>query len=196
MLAALKCSSRQAGEGGSGADIGCSGSPERALSGRVDRGSRIAHRLVLMLGVLLALASPARAVRPDEMLANPVLEARAQEVGKQLRCLVCRNQSVEDSDAGLAHDLRMLIRKRITAGDSDAQVIAYIHSRYGDYVLLRPPFQTDTLLLWGGPLLILGLGGLGMWRFYRRRRFASPPPPLDAEEQRRLAQLLDQGAGS
>jgi cytochrome c-type biogenesis protein CcmH len=139
-------------------------------------------------------APPAFAVRPDEMLPDPVSEARAREVSQELRCLVCRNQSVDDSDADLAHDLRVLVRERIAGGDSNGQAIAYIRARYGDYVLLRPPFQSDTLLLWGGPLLILVLGGLGMWQFLRRRRFAPAPPPLNAEEQRRLARLLDHGA--
>ncbi|MGE5272089.1 MAG: cytochrome c-type biogenesis protein CcmH, partial [Thiohalocapsa sp.] len=98
---------------------------------------------------------PAHAVRPDEMLADPRLEARAREIGQELRCLVCRNQSIDDSDADLAHDLRVLVRQRLTQGDSNQEVIAYIRSRYGDFVLLRPPFNTATLLLWGGPALVL-----------------------------------------
>src|SRR5690242_9740438 len=104
---------------------------------------------LLAIVVLIVLsAAPARAVRPDEMLADPVLEARAREVGRDLRCLVCRNQSIDDSDADLAHDLRVLVRERLKTGDSNAQVIAYIRSRYGDFVLLRPPFEIGTLLLW------------------------------------------------
>src|SRR5205085_2915947 len=109
--------------------------------------------LCLQLVVLLVLifpASPAHAVRPDEMLADPAKEARAREVGKDLRCLVCRNQSIDDSEADLAHDLRVIVRERIAAGDSNDQVFAYVRARYGDFVLLRPPFQGDTLLLWGG----------------------------------------------
>ncbi len=116
---------------------------------------------LLLISIVLA-AAPAHAVRPDEMLANPALEARAREIGRELRCLVCRNQSIDDSDADLAHDLRVLVRERITAGDSNDQVIAYVRSRYGDFVLLRPPFEIGTLLLWGGPLLILLLGGFGV----------------------------------
>src|SRR5260370_14830798 len=111
---------------------------------------------------------PAHAVRPDEMLSDPGLEARARDVGRELRCLVCRNQSIDDSDADLAHDLRVLVRERVKAGDSNDQVVAYVRARYGDFVLLPPPFATGTLLLWGGPLLILVLGGVALARFYRR----------------------------
>jgi cytochrome c-type biogenesis protein CcmH len=146
----------------------------------------------------LALAAvltpgPAHAVRPDEMLSDPGLEARAREVGGELRCLVCRNQSIDDSDADLAHDLRVLVRQRITAGDSNDQVITYIRSRYGDFVLLRPPFEIGTLLLWGGPLAILLLGGVALVRFYRRKDEAAAAP-LSAEERRRLAAVLGEGA--
>ena len=126
------------------------------------------------------------------MLADPALEARAREVGGELRCLVCRNQSIDDSDAHLAHDLRVLVRERLTAGDSDHQVIAYVRARYGDFVLLRPPFETTTLLLWGGPALILLLGGIAVARFYRRRP-GSEAPLLSAEERRRLAAVLGEG---
>jgi len=142
---------------------------------------------------LLWTATPARAVRPDEMLADPALEMRARRVGEELRCLVCRNQSIEDSDADLAHDLRVLVRDRINAGDTDRQTIDYIHARYGDFVLLRPPFQADTLLLWGGPLLVLLIGGFTAWRFCRRRAELPAPAPLSADERRRLDTLLEQG---
>jgi cytochrome c-type biogenesis protein CcmH len=145
----------------------------------------------LCLAILAAFAAtPAYAVRPDEMLADPKLEARAREVSKDLRCLVCRNQSLDDSDADLAHDLRVLVRERITAGDSNDETLAYVRARYGDFVLLKPPFQTDTLLLWGGPLLILLLGAFAASRFYRGRAVASAPPPLTADEQQRLAAIL------
>jgi len=164
--------------------------------GRVGVGA--AARYVLYVIVIAAAffgpANSARAVRPDEMLPDPALEARARDIGKELRCLVCRNQSIDDSDADLAHDLRVVIRDRLKAGDSDDQVVAYVRARYGDYVLLRPPFQEDTWLLWGGPLLILALGGFGAWQYLRRRRAAPAVPPLDAEERQRLAQLLDEGA--
>jgi len=143
------------------------------------------------LALLLLTLAPAHAVRPDEMLADPGLEARAREVGRELRCLVCRNQSIDDSDADLAHDLRVLVRERIKGGDSDEQVVAYVRSRYGDFVLLRPPFEIGTLLLWGGPMLILLLGGVALARFYRSRD--ETVPPLSAEERQRLASVLGEG---
>jgi cytochrome c-type biogenesis protein CcmH len=150
------------------------------------------RKLLLALALTPALApAPAHAVRPDEMLSDPGLEARAREVGSELRCLVCRNQSIDDSDAGLAHDLRVLVRERIAAGDSNDRVIAYIRSRYGDFVLLRPPLEIGTLLLWGGPVLILLLGGVALARFYRGRE--ENVPPLSDEERRRLAAVLGEG---
>jgi len=152
-------------------------------------------RLVFAALLLLtAVAGPAWAARPDEMLKDPVLEARAHKVGEELRCLVCRNESIEDSGADLAHDLRVLVRQRIAAGDTDRQVIDYIHSRYGDFVLLKPPFQWNTALLWGGPFLLVLIGAVMAWRFYRAQ--PAPAPPLSVDEQRRLAALLDEKAGS
>jgi cytochrome c-type biogenesis protein CcmH len=153
-------------------------------------------RLVFVaLSLAFALAAaPAWAVRPDEMLPDPRLEARAEQVGTELRCLVCRNQSVEDSDADLAHDIRVLVRERIAAGDSDAQVVAYIHSRYGDFVLLRPPFELGTALLWGGPLLLLLIGAGMVARFYRNQPEIAATAPLSADERERLAALLHEGA--
>jgi cytochrome c-type biogenesis protein CcmH len=153
------------------------------------------HRLgawFLLIAATLLGAAPAHAVRPDEMLQDPALEARAREVGRELRCLVCRNQSIDDSDADLAHDLRVLVRERLKAGDTDEQVIAYIRSRYGDFVLLRPPFEIGTALLWGGPLLILLGGAFGIARFYRVRVGAAgaEAAPLSAEERRRLQAVL------
>jgi cytochrome c-type biogenesis protein CcmH len=145
-----------------------------------------------MAFIAIACISPAHAVRPDEMLPDPVLEKRARTVGEELRCLVCRNQSIEDSEADLAHDLRVLVRQRITAGDSDAQIVAYIRSRYGDFVLLRPPLTIGTALLWGGPALILLLGGVAVARFYRGRRTEPTPPPLSPDERRQLAAALAQ----
>jgi cytochrome c-type biogenesis protein CcmH len=152
----------------------------------------------LFLAVLMLAAAltplPAFAVRPDEMLADPALEARAREIGKELRCLVCRNQSIDDSEADLAHDLRVLVRDRLKAGDSDQQAIGYIRARYGDFVLLRPPFEVSTWLLWGGPALVLLIGALGIARYLRRRAHDTDPPPLSPDEERRLAQLLESGA--
>ncbi len=146
---------------------------------------------VLLVACTWFFASPpAFAVLPSEMLANPALEARAEHIGFELRCLVCRDQSIEESQADLAHDLRMLVRRRLLAGDTDAQVIAYIRSRYGDYVLLKPPFEASTWLLWGGPGLVLAFGALGIARFLYRRRSNAEPPPLNADEQQRLAAAL------
>jgi len=145
----------------------------------------------LMLAAALA-PLPAHAVRPDEMLSDPALEVRARDIGKELRCLVCRNQSVDDSDASLAHDLRVLVRQRLTAGDSDAQVVAYVRSRYGDYVLLRPPFQLDTWLLWGGPAAIFIIGLCGVGRYLWRQARMTGAPPLSPDEERRLANILDE----
>ena len=144
------------------------------------------HLVVCLL--LIMAAFPAYAVRPDEMLADPALEARAREVSRDLRCLVCRNQSIDDSDADLAHDLRVLVRERLKAGDSNDQVIGFVHVRYGDFVLLRPPFALGTALLWGGPVLVLLLGGVAVARFYRRREAATPP--LSTEERQRLSAML------
>jgi cytochrome c-type biogenesis protein CcmH len=153
---------------------------------------------VVFLGMVLCLAATAvMAVDPREMLDDPVLEARAREVSKGLRCLVCQNQSIDDSDAGLARDLRLLVRQRLTAGDSNQQVIDYVVSRYGDFVLLKPPFKGATYILWFGPPVIVGLGILAVFLFFRRRQRtpSSQPPPLSAEEKRRLRALLDGDAG-
>ena len=151
----------------------------------------------LFLGLVLCLAAvSAGGVNPDEMLDDPALEARAREISKGLRCLVCQNQSIDDSDANLARDLRVLVRERLVAGDSDGQVIDYVVSRYGDFVLMRPPFKATTYVLWLGPALIGGLGILAVMAFYRRRRAAgarrgTAPPPLTEDEKRRLETLLD-----
>ena len=151
----------------------------------------------LFLALALSLAAvSAGAVNPDEILDDPVLEARAREISKGLRCLVCQNQSIDDSDADLARDLRVLVRERLVSGDSDDQVIDYVVSRYGDFVLMRPPFKATTYALWLGPALIGGLGVLAVVVFYRRRRAAgarrgAAPPPLTEDEKRRLETLLD-----
>src|ERR1700728_1560622 len=149
--------------------------------------------VALMLAAALMPLS-AHAVRPDEMLADPALEARARDIGKELRCLVCRNQSIDDSEADLAHDLRVLVRERLKAGDTNDQVVAYIRARYGDFVLLRPPFEVSTWLLWGGPLLVLLAGLWGLGRYLRRQARMTGPPPLSADEERRVAPILEPGA--
>lgn len=149
----------------------------------------------MTLWLIAASASSAFAVLPSERLADPVLEARARALGQELRCLVCQNQSIDDSSADLAHDLRVLVRERLVAGDSDQQVLAYLTSRYGDYVLLRPPLKPSTWLLWFAPPALLLFGGLALFAGWRRRRVAaaSPPAPLSTDERRRLARLLDEG---
>jgi cytochrome c-type biogenesis protein CcmH len=155
------------------------------------------RRLILALLALTALAAlPARAaIGPDEMLADPKLEARAREITKQLRCLVCQNQSIDDSNAPLARDLRLLVRERLKAGDADAAVIAFVVARYGDFVLLRPPVKATTWLLWFGPAALLIAGALFLWLRARRRQ-AEPlagAAPLDAEEAKTLAALIGDG---
>jgi cytochrome c-type biogenesis protein CcmH len=158
-------------------------------------GARLTLVIALVIALVMLAAAPpaAHAVEPGEMLKNPVLEKRAREISKRLRCLVCQNQSIDDSDADLAHDLRVLVRERLTAGESDQQVISFIVSRYGDFVLLRPPVEPATYALWFGPAIILLIGGFGAVVFLRRRRpeAAGAARPLDAAEQERLAALLD-----
>lgn len=147
--------------------------------------------LVVLMTVLVA--SPAFAVNPSEMLKDPVQEHRARELGRDLRCLVCQNQSIDDSDADLAKDLRVIVRERISAGDSDDQVKTFVVDRYGDYVLLKPPFKGTTLVLWLGPFALFAGSLAVVFGFYRRRSTAAaapPPPPLSADEKRRLEKLL------
>jgi len=148
--------------------------------------------------VLLAFPvvwSPAWAVEPGEELSDPVLEARAREISKGLRCLVCQNQTIDDSSADLARDLRLLVRERLGQGDSDKEVTDYVRARYGDFVLLKPPLSTATLLLWIGPFMLLLFAFFAWWRYYARRRNNAPssaqPPPLNKDEQTRLEALLN-----
>jgi cytochrome c-type biogenesis protein CcmH len=146
----------------------------------------------MLLMALLCAAVPVRAaIAPDEILPDPALEARARGITKQLRCLVCQNQSIDDSNAPLARDLRILVRERLKAGDSDTAAIAYVVARYGDFVLLRPPIKATTWLLWFGPAVIL-LGGVAfLWLRVRRRKSApATPAPLDPEEEKKLAALM------
>ena len=145
------------------------------------------RRLVFLLALW---AAPAAAVLPQEMLAEPALETRARAISRELRCQVCQNQSIDDSNAPLAADLRRLVRERLTAGDSDPQVLAFVQSRYGDYVRLTPPMRGDTALLWFGPALILLAGGAGAFAWLRRRGRAPAPEPLDAREEQALARLI------
>jgi cytochrome c-type biogenesis protein CcmH len=117
---------------------------------------------VLMSAAWMSVAGTALAVEPDEMLPDPALEARAQHISKELRCVVCQNQNIDDSAAPLARDMRLLVRERLTSGDSDAQAKAFLVARYGNFVLLRPPFQPNTWALWLGPFVILGLAGTAL----------------------------------
>jgi cytochrome c-type biogenesis protein CcmH len=153
----------------------------------------IARLLVLVLAVGV-WATPSYAVNPSEMLDDPALEARARELSKGLRCLVCQNQSIDDSDADLARDLRVLVRERLKAGDSDEEVIAYVVSRYGDFVLLNPPMKLKTYALWFGPALIL-LSGVGIIALFYRRRAApdasnAAAEPLSDAERKRLDAIM------
>ncbi|HEY4344567.1 MAG TPA: cytochrome c-type biogenesis protein [Parvibaculum sp.] len=146
-------------------------------------------RAALLALMLLFTVGPAFAVEPSEKLTDPVLEARARDISKELRCLVCQNQSIDDSDADLARDLRRLVRDRIVAGDNDAQVLDFIVERYGQFVLLRPPFEPVTWVLWLGPLalLLVGAGGIAL---VFRRRLPEKPQDLDLEEKSRLERLM------
>lgn len=146
--------------------------------------------LVLALAVLLSLATPSFAVTPQERLPDQGQEQRAREISAGLRCLVCQNQSIDDSEAPLARDLRVLVRDRIKAGDSNADVIAFVVARYGDYVLLKPPFALNTLLLWVGPFLLLLAGGFGLWRLRRRHAGGSVGEVLNEGEKAELARIL------
>ena len=141
-----------------------------------------------LLGLILLATAPARAVQPDEVLSDPRLEARARTLSAELRCLVCQNQSIDDSAAPLARDLRLLVRERLQAGDSDAAVKQYLVARFGDFVLLKPPFATETLLLWLTPPAVLLLGGAAI--VAGRRSRSGKPDALDPAEQARLDALL------
>src|ERR1700759_3389156 len=156
-------------------------------------------RLLIAMTMLAAIgSSPVRAVLPDEVMSDPAKEARARHLSQELRCMVCQNQSIDDSEAPLARDLRLLVRERIASGDSDAQVIDFLVARYGEFVLLRPRFERQTLLLWLVPPLVLFGGGLVLWSQARRRKSGSGEVPandaLTPEEQARLKLLMAGGA--
>ncbi len=157
--------------------------------------SNLLGAIVIVLAALLSL--DAGAVLPDEVLANPVLEARARAISKELRCVVCQNQSIDDSSAPLARDMRILVRARLVAGDSDSQVKNYLVERYGNFVLLRPPVQADTLLLWLGPAIFL-LTAFGGFTFYLRKSKNQPtitaPTPLSDEEEALLKRVIEDQA--
>ena len=156
------------------------------------------RRLALIVAAALLLqATPSHAVQPDEVLPDATLEQRARHLSRELRCMVCQNQSIDDSDAPLARDLRLLVRERLKAGDSDQQVLDFLTVRYGDFVLLRPPLNWRTALLWGMPLGTLIVGGIVAFITVRRHRRRAAPDgsagadmPLTLEEEARIAALL------
>src|SRR6187431_3028406 len=147
----------------------------------------------LLLALACFASGPALAVQPDEILADPVLESRARELSRELRCMVCQNQSIDDSDAPLARDLRLLVRERLKAGDSDTQVLDFLTARYGQFVLLKPRFGWDTALLWIAPGVVLLLGAMSLVPLLRRRNRtegSTDESPLSAAEQARVTELL------
>ena len=159
--------------------------PSPVGEGKIAVGS--SGKLLLLFTLLASLAGPALAVQPDEVMKDPALETRARALSSELRCLVCQNESIDDSEAPLARDIRILIRERIGKGESNDSVRAYLVSRYGDFILLKPPFKPETLLLWLSPVLTLGLGVAAA--LYARRRAPSATPRLSDEEEARLAAL-------
>lgn len=148
--------------------------------------ARFALAIAMLLHAGLALA-----VQPNEMLKDPALEVRARALSQQLRCMVCQNQSIDDSDAPLAHDLRVLVRERLQQGDTDKEVIDFLVARYGEFVLLKPRFAWHNALLWALPPGVLLVGGIALFVFARRRRVTDAPAALDSTEQRKLAAMLE-----
>lgn len=154
-------------------------------------------RAFALIALLATLVAPtiALAVTPDEILKDPALETRARDLSRELRCMVCQNQSIDDSDAPLAKDLRLLVRERLTNGDSDKQVLDFLVARYGEFVLLRPPFDWHTLLLWGVSPAALLAGMAALFMMARRRKTVAPASTvLSGAEQRRIEALLDRHA--
>jgi cytochrome c-type biogenesis protein CcmH len=150
--------------------------------------------LLLSLAVLVLALGPAHAVQPDEVLADPALEARARAISEGLRCLVCQNQSIDDSDAPLARDLRLLVRERLKAGDSDYEIMEFVVARYGEFVLLKPRLLPHTVLLWFATPVVFAAALVLIFVAYRRRKAAGQSlAPLSANEKRRLKRLLDEG---
>ena len=149
------------------------------------RGARVLSALLL---ALLLAGAPALAVEPDEVLSDPALEARARQISAGVRCVVCASEAIDSSQASIARDLRILIRERLVAGDTDAEIHAFLTDRYGDYVLFRPPFKASTYALWLAPAALLGAGAVGIALAFRRRPQAAPEAltPEEAEELRRL----------
>ena len=153
------------------------------------RASKLLQLVGAVIIILLSL-SPAAAVTPDEMLKDPVLEARARALSEQLRCMVCQNESIDASDASLAHDLRVLLRERITAGDSDQEVLDFLVARYGEFILLKPRFNAHTALLWLAPGIVLIVGGAIVFGVLRRRRPGGEATRLTGEEEATLEHIM------
>ena len=156
------------------------------------------RRFLQYIALGVVLAAPAHAVEPDEILADPVLEDRARDISKGLRCVVCQNQDIDSSNAGVARDLRLLVRERLVAGDTDEEVMAYVRARYGDYVLMSPPLTPATYALWAAPVFLAGLSLFAFVVVTRRRRSAPQMKTLTATEEDQIASYLesrDRGAG-
>lgn len=151
---------------------------------------RALSAILMITAALLFSLTNAFALNPDEVLSDPQLERRAREISAGLRCMVCQNESIDDSNAELARDLRILVRERLTAGDTDKEVQDFVVARYGEFVLLRPRLSANTLLLWGFPIVILLIGG-GTLLFSLRSRKVIAPEPLSGEEKARLSKILD-----
>ena len=167
-------------------------------AGRGFLGNWLAILLAVAVLAMVVLAVPsAEAVEPSEMLDDPAQEKRARDLSEQLRCLVCQNQSIDESNAQLAQDMRRLVRERIAAGDSDAEIKAYLTARYGDFVLLKPPMRPGTYVLWYGPAVLVVLGALGIAVYFRRRHRRGTPATeaLSEAERTRIAALLEAGEG-
>ena len=156
---------------------------------------QISAFLAILMLALLTSAAPSLAVKPDEVLADPVLESRARGISTELRCVVCQNQSIDDSDADIARDMRLLVRERLVAGDDNAEVVNYLVARYGDFVLLRPPFQPNTLALWLAPPLmavIIAILAVLFYQTYQQRRLAGTGPnPLSPSDRAELDKLVE-----
>jgi cytochrome c-type biogenesis protein CcmH len=150
---------------------------------------RASLRLLLAVLAIVASVAGARAVLPDEVLDDPALEARARGLSAHLRCLVCQNQSIDDSNAELARDLRVLVRERLVAGDTDGEVLDYVVSRYGEFVLLKPRMNLQNLALWATPVVVIAAGGVFL--LTRKRRRAAPGDRLSTEEEARLQEILE-----
>jgi cytochrome c-type biogenesis protein CcmH len=150
------------------------------------------RRVIVTFLFTLAMSAASLAVQPDEVLKDPMLESRARDLSRELRCMVCQNQSIDDSEAPLARDLRLLVRERLTEGDSDRQVIDFLVARYGEFVLLKPRLEWQTLLLWGLPPAVLMVGIVALFvQIRRRNRAVAELPPLTEEERQKLSTLVD-----